>query len=179
MLKLLCATAAASATAGLSVRPSMSQSTCQIQSTLSSRPGGNPINLQLNSDILRLSGGASTKTVLVTGGVGYIGSHTVLELLAAGYDVIVIDNLCNSNLKCLQRVEKLAGRKTKFYKVDIRDKEAMASIFADHKIDSVIHFAGLKAVGESVAYPLLYYQVDEFDREHPIDQTVPADHETN
>lgn len=100
------------------------------------------------------------KTVLVTGGVGYIGSHTVLELLTAGYEVIVADNLCNSNLKCLQRVEKLAGRTAKFYKVDIRDKEAMASLFADHRIDSVIHFAGLKAVGESVAKPLLYYQVN-------------------
>jgi len=111
---------------------------------------------------LRLHGGATstTKTVLVTGGVGYIGSHTVLELLNDGYEVIVVDNLCNSNLKCLRRVEELAGRKATFYNVDLRDREGMAAVFADHDVDSVIHFAGLKAVGESVAKPLLYYQVN-------------------
>lgn len=109
---------------------------------------------------LRFQGGASKQTVLVTGGVGYIGSHTVLELLNAGYDVIVVDNLCNSNLRCLRRVEELAGRATTFYNVDIRDKEALGAIFSSHKVDAVIHFAGLKAVGESVAKPLLYYQVN-------------------
>ena len=113
------------------------------------------------SSALRLSGGGdASQTVLVTGGVGYIGSHTVLELLDAGYDVVVADNLCNSNLECLRRVQQLAGRETIFEKVDIRDKEALAHLFTKHKIDSVIHFAGLKAVGESVAKPLLYYQVN-------------------
>lgn len=91
---------------------------------------------------------------------GYIGSHTVLELLHAGYDVVVADNLCNSNLECLRRVEKLAGRKVIFHQVDIRDKSALAAVFAQHDVGAVIHFAGLKAVGESVAQPLLYYQVN-------------------
>jgi len=98
--------------------------------------------------------------VLVTGGVGYIGSHTVLELLEAGYKVVVVDNLCNANIECLRRVEKLTGKKVDFYAVDIRDKQALADVFAKHAIGSVIHFAGLKAVGESVAKPLLYYQVN-------------------
>ena len=110
--------------------------------------------------LLRLSGGAAHQTVLVTGGVGYIGSHTVLELLNAGYDVVVADNLCNSNIECLHRVQALAGRDVKFYQVDIREKAGLAAVFAKHKIDAVIHFAGLKAVGESVAKPLLYYQVN-------------------
>jgi len=114
-----------------------------------------------SSTLLRLSGGASTKsTVLVTGGVGYIGSHTVLELLQEGHDVVIADNLCNSNLECLRRVEALAGRKATFHQVDIRDKAELGKLFAKHKIDAVIHFAGLKAVGESVAKPLLYYQVN-------------------
>jgi UDP-glucose 4-epimerase len=110
--------------------------------------------------LLRLSGGAAQQTVLVTGGVGYIGSHTVLELLNAGYDVVVADNLCNSNIECLHRVQVLAGRDVEFYQVDIREKAGLAAVFAKHKIDAVIHFAGLKAVGESVAKPLLYYQVN-------------------
>ena len=109
-----------------------------------------------------LRGGAtgSGKEVLVTGGVGYIGSHTVLELLRADYDVVIVDNLCNSNLECLERVQELAGRKAAFYEVDIRDKEAMAAVFAAHDVGAVIHFAGLKAVGESVAKPQLYYEVN-------------------
>jgi UDP-glucose 4-epimerase len=97
---------------------------------------------------------------LVTGGVGYIGSHTVLELLQAGYDVVIVDNLCNSNLECLRRVQQLAGKEAIFLKVDIRDKAALRDVFAQHDIGAVIHFAGLKAVGESVALPLLYYQVN-------------------
>jgi len=113
------------------------------------------------SHVVRLSGGADKRpTVLVTGGVGYIGSHTVLELLNAGYEVIIADNLCNSNLECLRRVEELAGAKATFHQVDIRDKAALSAVFAQHKVDAVIHFAGLKAVGESVAKPLLYYQVN-------------------
>jgi len=100
---------------------------------------------------LRLSGGEASKKILVTGGVGYIGSHTVLELLQAGYDVVIADNLCNSNLECLRRVQQLAGRDAIFHEVDIRDKEALSAVFAEYDVDAVIHFAGLKAVGESVA----------------------------
>jgi UDP-glucose 4-epimerase len=104
--------------------------------------------------------GGGKPVVLVTGGVGYIGSHTVLELLQSGYDVVVADNLCNSNLECLRRVEKLAGRSAAFHHVDMRDKEALAALFEQYEVGSVIHFAGLKAVGESVAQPLTYYQVN-------------------
>lgn len=96
--------------------------------------------------------------ILVTGGAGFIGSHTCVELLNAGYDVVVVDNLCNSSEEALRRVEKITEKKVTFYEADIRDKEAMNSIFEKETIDSVIHFAGLKAVGESVAKPLEYYQ---------------------
>jgi len=98
------------------------------------------------------------KKILVTGGTGYIGSHTVLELLKADYDVIVIDNLSNSKIESLQRVEKLAKKKTKFIKLDLLDQQGLNDLFASNEIDSVIHFAGLKAVGESVKEPLLYYE---------------------
>ncbi len=97
------------------------------------------------------------ETVLVTGGAGYIGSHTVVELLCRGYDVVVIDNLCNSDREALRRAERIAGRKVIFYENDVRDRAALELIFAAHEIDWVIHFAGLKAVGESVQKPLLYY----------------------
>ena len=100
------------------------------------------------------------ESVCSKGGVGYIGSHTVLELLQAGYEVVIVDNLCNSNIECLQRVQELAGREAIFHQVDIRDKEALGKVFAQHNPSAVIHFAGLKAVGESVAKPLLYYQVN-------------------
>ncbi len=96
-------------------------------------------------------------SILVTGGSGFIGSHTVLELLNAGYDVVVLDNLSNSSPKSLERVSKLTGKEVKFYEADIRDEEALKKIFEKEKIDSCIHFAGLKAVGESVAKPWLYY----------------------
>ena len=96
-------------------------------------------------------------SILVTGGTGYIGSHTVVELLNAGYDTVVIDNLCNSSKESLKRVEELTGKTVKFYEADIRDRGALDRIFAENKIDSVIHFAGLKAVGESVAKPVEYY----------------------
>lgn len=96
-------------------------------------------------------------SILVTGGAGYIGSHTVIELQNAGYDVIVCDNLCNSSKKSLERVEQITGKSVKFYLADILDAEAMTKIFQENKIDSVIHFAGLKAVGESVAKPWEYY----------------------
>lgn len=95
--------------------------------------------------------------VLVTGGAGYIGSHTCVELLNEGYDVIVIDNLSNSSEKSLKRVEEITGKKLTFYKADLLDREAVENIFRNEKIDSVIHFAGLKAVGESVSRPLEYY----------------------
>lgn len=95
--------------------------------------------------------------ILVTGGAGYIGSHTCIELIQAGYDVVVLDNLCNSSPESLKRVEKIVGKEIKFYEADIRDAKALADIFAAEDIDAVIHFAGLKAVGESVAKPLEYY----------------------
>ena len=96
-------------------------------------------------------------SILVTGGAGYIGSHTVIELQNAGYDVIVCDNLCNSSKKSLERVEQITGKSVKFYLADILDAEALTRIFEENTIDSVIHFAGLKAVGESVAKPWEYY----------------------
>ena len=95
--------------------------------------------------------------VLVTGGAGYIGSHTCLELLESGYGVVVIDNLCNSNPKSLDRVEELTGKTLKFYQGDVRDEALLTKIFAENDIGCVIHFAGLKAVGESVAKPWEYY----------------------
>ena len=95
--------------------------------------------------------------VLVTGGAGYIGSHTCVELLESGYGVVVIDNLCNSNPKSLDRVEMLTGRKVTFYEGDVRDEMLLRKIFAENEICCVIHFAGLKAVGESVAQPWRYY----------------------
>ena len=95
--------------------------------------------------------------VLVTGGAGYIGSHTCVELLNSGYGVIVIDNLCNSNPKALDRVRELTGKELTFYEGDVRDEALLTKIFASHQIGCVIHFAGLKAVGESVAKPWEYY----------------------
>ncbi len=95
--------------------------------------------------------------VLVTGGAGFIGSHTVVELLNEGYGVIVVDNLCNANKEALNRIEKITGKKVTFYETDVRNAAEMENIFATHKIDWVIHFAGLKAVGESVAKPIEYY----------------------
>ncbi len=95
--------------------------------------------------------------ILVTGGAGFIGSHTCVELLNAGYDVVVVDNLCNSSEESLERVKKITGKDLKFYEADILDKDAMNKIFDEEAIDAVIHFAGLKAVGESVSKPLEYY----------------------
>ena len=96
--------------------------------------------------------------ILVTGGAGFIGSHTVVELQNAGYDAVVLDNLSNSSEKSLERVEKITGKKVPFYKADILDREALNEIFDKENIDAVIHFAGLKAVGESVAMPWEYYE---------------------
>ncbi|MBQ2642550.1 MAG: UDP-glucose 4-epimerase GalE [Eubacterium sp.] len=97
-------------------------------------------------------------TILVTGGAGFIGSHTVVELLESGYDVVVVDNLSNSSKESLNRVEKITGKPVKFYEADIADTEAMNQIFDENDIYAVIHFAGLKAVGESVEKPLEYYK---------------------
>ena len=97
-------------------------------------------------------------STLITGGTGFIGSHTCVEMLKTGQDVIIVDNLCNSKLCVLDRIEKITGRRPTFYKVDLLDAAALDAVFEKHKdIDSVIHFAGLKAVGESVEKPLLYY----------------------
>ena len=96
--------------------------------------------------------------ILVTGGAGYIGSHTCLELLQAGYDVVVVDNLSNSKVEPLKRVQALTGKSLQFERVDLLDKPALDQVFAQRDIAAVIHFAGLKAVGESVAQPLRYYQ---------------------
>ncbi|RDY29943.1 UDP-glucose 4-epimerase GalE, partial [Lachnotalea glycerini] len=95
--------------------------------------------------------------ILVTGGAGYIGSHTCVELLNANHEVVVVDNLSNSSEEALKRVEKITGKKVKFYKADLLDKKAVEEIFDNESIESVIHFAGLKAVGESVSKPLEYY----------------------
>ena len=95
--------------------------------------------------------------VLVTGGAGYIGSHTCVELLNEGHGVVVVDNLCNANPKSLQRVQEITGKTLRFYEGDVRDEALLTKIFAENAIDCVIHFAGLKAVGESVAQPWRYY----------------------
>ncbi|MEO9656094.1 UDP-glucose 4-epimerase GalE [Marinomonas sp.] len=97
------------------------------------------------------------QTILVTGGTGYIGSHTCVELLEKNYNVIVVDNLCNSSQESLARVKAITGKNTVFYNTDLLDKLGLEKIFANHKIDAVIHFAGLKAVGESTQIPLTYY----------------------
>ncbi len=99
----------------------------------------------------------SKKTILVTGAAGFIGSHTCVELLAAGYDVIALDNLCNSSPLSLERVHRIAGRPVIFQEGDVRERTVLRDIFSHSRIDAVIHFAGLKAVGESVTKPLMYY----------------------
>lgn len=96
--------------------------------------------------------------ILVTGGAGYIGSHTCVELLNAGYEVVILDNFYNSSPEVLNRIEELTGKKFDFYECDIRDRNGLDKVFSEQKIDAVIHFAGLKAVGESVAKPLEYYE---------------------
>lgn len=96
--------------------------------------------------------------ILVTGGAGYIGSHTVVELLQVGQQVIIVDNLCNAHPEVLERIERITGKRPVFHKADVRDRDALTKIFAKHAIDAVVHFAGLKAVGESNRIPLTYYQ---------------------
>lgn len=97
-------------------------------------------------------------SILVTGGAGYIGSHTSIELLQAGYDIVIVDNFCNSKPESLNRIEELTGKKPKFYEVDILDREGLNKVFDENNIEAVIHFAGLKAVGESVEKPIEYYE---------------------
>jgi UDP-glucose 4-epimerase len=100
---------------------------------------------------------STASSILVTGGAGYIGSHTVVELLAAGHEVFIIDNLCNSRLSVIDRIAAIAGRRPEFAKLDMRDRVGLRNLFSARSFDAVLHFAGLKAVGESVAKPLLYY----------------------
>ncbi len=119
-------------------------------------------------------------SILITGGAGYIGSHTCLELLNTGYDVVVVDNLCNSHEEALSRVKNLTGKELAFYPIDIRDQRALRKVFAAHAIEAVIHFAGLKAVGESTQIPLSYFDnnvsgtvkllevMEEFDVRHLV-----------
>ena len=95
--------------------------------------------------------------ILVTGGAGYIGSHTCVQLLEAGYEIAVLDNLCNASKKCLEAVKKITGKDFPFYEVDLLDYDATEKVFKENKFDAVIHFAGLKAVGESTKIPLTYY----------------------
>jgi len=121
-----------------------------------------------------------SKKILVTGGAGYIGSHTCVVLLGAGYDVIVVDNLVNSKEESLKRVQQITGKTLEFHKVDLLDRDALNRIFKDASIDAVIHFAGLKAVGESVSMPLRYYHNNvtgtlhlcEAMREHSVRKIV-------
>src|SRR5271168_3980479 len=97
-------------------------------------------------------------SILVTGGAGYIGSHTCVELLNAGYEVIVVDNLSNSQVESINRIQEITGKDLTFIEVDIRHRDQLEQVFANNQIEAVIHFAGLKAVGESVRLPLSYYQ---------------------
>lgn len=97
------------------------------------------------------------KQILVTGGLGYIGSHTTIQLIEAGYEPVIVDNLCNSKPEVLNRIEKISGVRPEFFEIDVRDEEKLSNVFKSHNIFAVIHFAGLKAVGESVQKPDLYY----------------------
>ena len=118
--------------------------------------------------------------ILVTGGAGYIGSHTMIKLLEKGYDVVCVDDLSNSKYVAVERVEQITGKKVDFYKADIRDREALNKVFSEHKIDSVINFAGYKAVGESCSKPIEYYDNNiygvlvliEVMREHGVKSLV-------
>lgn len=97
-------------------------------------------------------------SILLAGGAGYIGSHTAVELIKAGYDVVIVDNYDNSCPEVINRIEKITGKRPASYEADVKDKEAMEKVFAENRIDVAIHFAGLKAVGESVKQPIKYYR---------------------
>src|SRR5262245_38206242 len=97
-------------------------------------------------------------SVLLTGGTGYIGSHTCVELIAAGWTPVLLDNLCNSSASVLDRIGTIAGRKPAFVRADLRDSAAVDRVFAENEVEAVIHFAGLKSVGESIAEPVRYYE---------------------
>ncbi|HFR4016575.1 TPA: SDR family NAD(P)-dependent oxidoreductase, partial [Streptococcus suis] len=97
-------------------------------------------------------------SILVTGGAGYIGSHTVVELLKLGKEVVIVDNLSNSSILVLDRIETITGKRPTFYELDVADKEALRQVFENENIEAAIHFAGYKAVGESVAKPIMYYE---------------------
>ncbi|NLD26790.1 MAG: UDP-glucose 4-epimerase GalE [Acholeplasmataceae bacterium] len=120
------------------------------------------------------------KKILVTGGAGYIGSHTIVSLMERDYQVIVVDNFSNSAPECINRVEAITGKKVPMYEADIRDKEILEQIFSENEIEAVIHFAGLKAVGESVAKPLEYYNNNVYGtlvlldvmREHKVKKII-------
>ncbi len=96
--------------------------------------------------------------ILLAGGAGYIGSHTCIELISAGHTVVIADNLCNSKKEAVKRVEKIVGQEIPFYEINVCDNDALRKVFSENKIDAVIHFAGLKAVGESCEKPLMYYR---------------------
>ena len=98
-----------------------------------------------------------TERILITGGAGYIGSHTAVELMRAGYEVVIVDNLCNSSIKILDRLNALCGPRFMFIEADVRDAKALDCIFAENRISGVVHFAGMKAVEESVLQPLRYF----------------------
>ena len=115
------------------------------------------LNLSLLFSTSTSASALTSMLILVTGGAGYIGSHTCLELLHAGYDVVVVDNLSNSKMESLKRVQELTGKTLKFHLIDLLDQQALNTVFQKSQIDAVIHFAGLKAVGESVSAPLKYY----------------------
>ena len=117
-------------------------------------------------------------TILLAGGAGYIGSHTALELLNAGYDVIVVDNYANSCPESINRVEKITGKKVALYEADVSDKPALEKIFGENQIDAVIHFAGLKAVGESVQKPIIYYR-NNIDTTLTLLETMEKFHVSN
>ena len=104
-----------------------------------------------------IEGRKENMKILVTGGAGYIGTHTCVELLNAGYEIVVVDNFSNSKPEALNRVREITGKDFPFYEVDLLDKDALNMIFTENEIEAVIHFAGLKAVGESVYLPLWYY----------------------
>ena len=97
-------------------------------------------------------------SILLTGGLGYIGSHTAVSLVEEGFDIVIVDNLSNSSIKTLAKIEEITGKKIKFYEVDVCDAIGLEQIFKENKIETVIHFAGYKAVGESIEKPIMYYK---------------------